>query len=238
MTANFGIDVDFGDFQKKLRKSIDDGLANLELKATIESEAAKAIESVITENQDTFRPDRGPDGGDDLIGFLGIGDNNQPDNDKIQKAWEFLLPRKRGDSRNFTSVFQQRKKRFGVIKYTIDVQKFYASPKANYISEGDQGDNLTIRWMENLIEGVPTAKVRDYPAEEEYVFLPSSRSGRSGRGRMVPVDSIRIPPRQFKFDGRGSSIVYDRLLDKITKRLEGSAFKGQMTKAIKKAFGG
>ena len=235
--ADVNINLGFGEFNKKLRAAIDKGLANKELKRLVEIETIKAIESVVTKNQDLFRPDRGGDGGNDLIGFLGIGEGGRADEDKVQTAWHFLLPKLRGDNKNLKSEFVRKSNKFGNIEYKVDFSKFYAHPKSTYISEKEGEPSIVIEWMRNLMEGVPTTQVRDRPdGVESYAFLPSSRAGRAGFGRMVPVGGIRIPPRQFTFTGRGASQVIGELTSDLIEKLNSPSFRGQITKAMNKAF--
>ncbi len=223
-------------FANVLLSAIEKGISSRKIKVEAEKAAIIQIEKAVKANQDLFRPDRGSDGGDDLIGLLGIGQGGKPLTDKIRNAWKFLEPIR---GKNLSSTFRKRVKgKFGIINYEIDLDRFYNAFDSTYISRARKQQDIPISWMSNLIQGIPTEQVREYPAEAKpFVFVSSGENfspkrSRTGLGHMVSSSKIKIPATQFSFNGRGRANTFGKLFIAIEKRLKSSAFRKDLESRI------
>ncbi len=223
-------------FAKVLLGVIEQGISSRKIKVEAEKAAIIQIEKAVKANQDLFRPDRGPDGGDNLVGLLGIGQGGKPLTDKIKNAWKFLEPIR---GTNLSSTFRKNiKGKFGVINYEIDLDKFYNAFNSTYISRSGKESDLLISWMSQLVDGIPTTQVREYPpGENQFVFVSSGANfnpkfSRTGLGHMVPAGRIKIPATQFSFNGRGRAETFGKLFIAIEKRLKSSSFRKDLESRI------
>jgi len=249
-----GASIDLDKAEKVLRDAILAGLSTRTLKVNVEKLAQKQIENVVDRNQDLFRPDRGPDGGDDLVGFLGIGQTTsgsqagRPSEEKYSgndAAWRLLRP-VRGDAiASLKSSFRKaRPGNFGRITYSINVEKFFNNFRSTYISRKRGDSDFEISWMQNLIDGVPTEQIREYPdGETEFAFVTGGpnfnpKSSRTGLGHMVAVGKLKIPAQQFAFRGRGRANTFGKLLSEIQRSLGSAAFKNKISESIKNSIVG
>jgi len=238
--------------EKILRDAILAGLSSRKLKASVENLALSQIEKTVNNNQDLFRPDRGPEGGDDLVGFLGIGQSStgsQAGRPSTQKyagedaAWTLLRPIKGKGIAALSSSFRKaRAGNFGRITYTINLDSFFNNFRSTYISRKRGDSDFQISWMQNLIDGVPTEQTREYPdGETEFAFVTGGPDfnpnfSRTGLGHMVPVGKLKIPAQQFTFRGRGRANTFGKLLAEIGKSLRSAAFKNKIAKSIRNSI--
>lgn len=239
----------FGDNDKlfeQIRKALTGKLSTRQVKTLVEREAAKEIEKAVDETQDLFRPDRGPGGGDDLIALLGIGEGGRVLTEKFagrDAAFNLLKPGTAAT--NFSSVFRRRSRgRFGLVNYEINLERFYNNFRSTYISRKRGDSDFEISWMDHLINGIPTTQLREYPeGENEFVLVTGGQNfnenfSRTGLGHMVPAGRLRIPARQFVFNGRGEAATFDVLFAAVTRRLSSSRFRTKIEKAIARIIGG
>lgn len=234
-----GINLDKA--EKVLREAILRGLSTRALKDSVEKLAAAEIEKVVTRNQDLFRPDKGSDGGDDLVGFLGIGQGGEPSTSKYagnNAAWTLLRPGT--DAAKITSSFRKATAgNFGNISYTINLDRFFNNFRSTYLSRKRGDSDLVISWMQGLIDGVATEQTRESAdAGARFAFVTNGpafnpSSSRTGLGHMINIDKIKIPVQQFSFNGRGRANTFGVLIDKIRKSVASNAFKNKISKSIK-----
>lgn len=234
---------DLKNIEKTLRRAITKGLSTIKLKTEVTKLAAAEIEKVVDGNQELFRPDRGPDGGNDLVGLLGIGKGGSPLVEKYagrNAAWTLLNPgiQQFVGAAKLSSTFRRAGDIFGKLTYTIDIDKFFNNFKSTYLSRKRGDANFVISWMKSLIDGIPTEPLRiNTSGETEFFFVNSGPNfnpefSRTGLGLMVPAGRIKIPSQQFTFNGRGRSNTFGVLLDKIEKRLSSASFKSKVEKRI------
>jgi hypothetical protein len=238
--ASFNIIGKDDGFLRQLRTAISNGLSTNELKSRVEKLVKSEIEDVVEKNQDLFRPDRGPDGGDDLVALLGIGEGGRPLVEKYagkNAAWSLLKPGTAA-SKLTSNFVKSKRSKFGVINYEINTENFYKNFRSTYISRKGGDSDFEISWMQYLIEGIPTEQIREYPDDVTgYVMVRDGENfnpnfSRTGLGHMVPANKIKIPAKQFVFNGRTEQGTFGILFDKIDKKLSSSSFKNKIEKAI------
>ncbi len=186
------------------------------------SEIDKAVQEqigvAIEENRDLFKPDRGPNGSDDVVGQLGIGFGGRPDSDKIDNAYKLLKPG--SSSAKLSLSFQRRNATFGIAKYTLNVEKFYAADLTNYLPSksafGAVNFNGPVPWMKHFIEGL---EVQGYDYIDSGDSLFRSERSRTGIGLM-----IKIPTHTFTFRGVGADSTFSILFEKIARKLQTRPF--------------
>jgi len=239
---------DLRKIEATLRKAIEKGLSTSKIKTEVTKLAVVEIEKVVEANQDLFRPDRGPGGGDDLIGFLGIGQGGSPLTEKYagrNAAWALLNPGINqfvGAARLSASFSRARQGKFASLTYTIDTDRFFNHFRSTYLSRKSGDSDIEISWMQGLIDGVPTEQLRDYPGlGGEFIFVDSGpnfnrKFSRTGLGTMVREEKLRIPARQFIFGGRGRQETFGVLLEKLNKSLASARFKNKVEKVIAKSI--
>lgn len=240
--AKFNIVGNSGKFFKSLEKALKKGLSRRQLKTQVTNAAKVEIDNVVQKTQDRFRPDRGPGGGDELVGQLGIGKGGKPQTEKYrggEAAFKLLEPTTA--IAPFSSSFVASRKKFGVISYEINIDKFYDHFKSKYASNKAGDAVLDIKWMEHLIEGIPTEERRDNPIGATFAFVDSGPAfnpgfSRTGLGHMVNIQKIKIPARQFTFDGRGRPATFGFLFKQIEKGLSSPRFKSDVRKRIAKVL--
>jgi hypothetical protein len=240
--AKVDVKFDLNKVDSVLRNAITKGLSTQFLKNEVIKLTRIEIEKVVNRNQNLFRPDKGDDGGNELVGLLGIGANGSPLTNKYSGkggAWSLLIPG--GKVAKLTSSFRKSAVSFANINYTIDIDKFFNDFRSTYISHKRGDSDFIISWMQNLIDGIPTEKIRDYPADESFVFVDSGKNfnpklSRTGLGHMVPASRIKIPSRQFTFEGRGRKNTFGLLLDKMQQSLSSNSFKSSVEKTIAKSI--
>ncbi len=92
--------------------------------------------------------------------------------------------------------------------------------------------------MQNLIDGIPIAQLRDFPeGVTGHAFVDSGPNfnrlfSRTGLGHMVALERLQIPSQQFTFKGRGRANTFGRLLSDIEKRFASSQFRKKIEKSI------
>lgn len=240
--ANMSFDL--RKIEATLRKAIEKGLSTSKIKTEVTKLAVVEIEKVVENNQDLFRPDRGPDGGDDLVGFLGIGQGGSPLTEKYagrNAAWALLNPgvnQFAGAAKLISSFSRARQGKFAGLTYVIDLGRFFNHFRSTYLSRKSGDSDIEISWMQSLIDGVPTESLRLSPTgDTQFSFVNSGPNfnanfSRTGLGIMVPAGRIKIPVRQFTFNGRGRNNTFGVLLDKLRKSLASTSFKNKVEKAI------
>ncbi len=77
MVALTNIKFDLDNLDRVLRNAIEKGLTTRQVKSTVNKLAVDEIEKVVEKNQNLFRPDAGPGGGNELVGQLGIGQGSR-----------------------------------------------------------------------------------------------------------------------------------------------------------------
>lgn len=247
MAGFASIKFDLKKVDAALRRAIAKGLSTNSVKNTVTKLAAAEIEKVVDANQDLFRPDRGADGGNSLVGLLGIGKGGSPQTEKYagsQAAWTLLKPgiREFAGAAKLTSTFRRGSASFGNLTYTIDIERFFGHFKSKYASTKTGDATFDIRWMESLIDGIPTTQLRDYPSSGgEFVFVNSGpnfnkKFSRTGLGVMVSAGKLKIPAQQFTFNGRGRANTFGVLIDEVQKKLSSSNFKNKVKNSIAKSI--
>jgi len=226
--------------EKVLRDAIAKGLSTRQLKNEVQKAAVVEIEKAVDKNQNLFRPDAGPGGGDELVGKLGIGQGGRPLDDKYagpDGAWALLKPGT--TSAKLTSSFRRRRTgRFGILNYEIDLAAFFGDFRSTYISRKRGDDDLRISWMQNLIDGIPIAQLRDFaPNTTGHAFIDSGPNfnralSRTGLGHMVALERLKIPAQQFTFKGRGRANTFGKLISDINRRFASSRFRKKIEKRI------
>jgi len=242
--AFINIKFDTRKIEKALRSAIEKGLASDILKAQVTTLTVIEIEKVVEDNQDLFRPDRGSDGGNDLVGLLGIGQGGSPLVEKYagrNAAWTLLNPgvnQFAGAAKLTASFRRARSGSFANLTYTIDIDRFFNNFKSTYLSRKRGDADFTISWMQGLIDGIPTEQLRvNQAGDTDFVFVNSGPNfnpefSRTGLGLMVPSSRLRIPTSQFTFNGRGRNNTFGVLLEKLQDKLSSNRFKSKIEKIV------
>ena len=236
--ANFNIIGKSDKFFKSLEKALRKGLSKGQLKTQVTNAAKVEIDNVVQKAQNRFRPDKGPGGGDELVGQLGIGKGGSPQTEKYrggEAAFKLLEPTTA--IAPFSSSFVAARKKFGIINYDINIDLFYGHFKSNYASDKTGDATHDIPWVKHLIEGIPTEALRDNPIGSTFAFVDSGPAfnpnfSRTGLGHMVNIQKLRIPARQFEFGGRGRPATFGFLFEQIEKGLSSPRFKSDIEKRI------
>ena len=242
--AFININFDTRKVEATLRKAIEKGLSTNKIKNEVTKLTVAEIEKVVEKNQDLFRPDRGSDGGDELVGLLGIGQGGAPLVEKYagrNAAWTLLNPGVRefvGAAKLTASFSRARTGKFASLTYTIDVDRFFNNFKSTYLSRKRGDSDFEISWMQSLIDGIPTEQLRvNQAGATDFTFVNSGPNfnpefSRTGLGHMVPAGRIGVPARQFTFQGRGRGSTFGVLQDKISASLSSNSFRNKIEKRI------
>jgi hypothetical protein len=246
MTELAGIRFNLNQLEEALGRAVAKGLATKQIKDDMKAITSQEIEKVVVSNKDLFRPDAGPGGGDELVGQLGIGvktgeSEGRPLTERYDgnpnAAWSQLRPGT--DSAKVRTFFRAaRRGKFAEIAYEINLDQFFNNFRAIYVGS----NNLKVSWMQNLIDGVPTAQEVDYPeGVTGYAFVdtgPDLRDGssRTGFGHMVALERLTIPSQQFSFPGRGRPGTFGKLLSDVERKLKSSDFKKKLEVRIAKSI--
>ncbi len=242
--ATFSASVNLDDAEKILRNAIAKGLAAKNLKTQVTLLAKKEIERIVDKNQALFRPDVGPGGGPELVGQLGIGQGGTPSEGKYRGkdgAWSLLKPGQAAASLK-SSFVQRRRGKFAILNYEINLAEFFENFRSTYISRKRGDDPLKISWMQNMIDGIPIAQLRDFPpGVTGYAFVDSGPNfnplfSRTGLGHMVALERLKIPAQQFTFKGRGRAATFGKLVSDIEKALISNRFKTKLETSIAKSI--
>jgi len=242
MTEIANVKINLNKLEKVLRDSIARGLASSVVKAEVEKATVVEIEKAVEANQNLFRPDVGPGGGDELVGQLGIGQDGRPLKERYagsDAAWRLLNPIRgnaaRGGVSTLSSRFDQKRVgKFGVLNYTINLDSFFTNFRSVYLGSSSQ----KISWMQNLIDGIPIAQLVEFPpGVTGHAFVNSGPdfnpdSSRTGLGHMVALERLKIPSQQFTFAGRGRASTFGKLLSDIERRLSSSRYRKDIEKRI------
>ena len=233
---NFNLDG----VEKAINNAVSKGLATKQIKSDVEKIAIAEIERAVDINQNLFRPDAGPGGGDNLVGELGIGQDGRPLKEKYagkDAAWSLLKPGTA--SAKLSSSFRRvRAGKFGILNYEVDLTAFFNNFRSVYIGSR----NEKIQWMQNLIDGVPIAQLVEFPpGVTGYAYVDGGpdfnpESSRTGFGHMVALERLKIPSQQFTFRGRGRANTFGKLLKDINKRFASNKFKQAIEKRIAKSI--
>jgi hypothetical protein len=231
--------------EETLRKAIEKGLATSQIKKDIKAIASNEITAVVINNQALFRPDIGPGGGNELVGQLGIGEQQPGQEGRAlteryagsDAAWTLLKP---GSAAAKVKTFFRRARagKFAEVLYEIDLDRFFNNFRSVYIGSS----NLRVSWMQNLIDGVPTAQEVEFPEGiTGYAFVDSgpdfsATRSRTGFGHMVGLERLKIPAQQFVFNGRGRGDTFGKLLTDIERRLRTNSFKNKLEVRIAKSI--
>lgn len=178
------------------------------VRAAIEEEIRRAVLKVRAK----FQPQKYDF---DFIGQLGVGKAGAPLLERLNQAYKLLIPSKGGKVARINTSFQKRASRFGKVKYTIDIDKFYDSYETTYISYSSD-NREKIPWMEHFIKGIV---VRDHIFIDEKDERFNPKSSRTGLGQMFPA-----PGRQYVFRGVGTRETFGALLREVEKRLASKKF--------------
>lgn len=191
----------------------------------VEEEINAAIES----SKALLQPHRGPLGGEEMVGMLGIGDetSKKPAIEKMRNVYKLLQPVRRGRFAKMSSQFKRRADRFGNITYTASLTNIYKANLATYTSYS--GGRKRIPWLQNFIHGIETP---DHAYVDKFSPMFHPDSSRTGIGHMVKKDFTvgkgrrkrTIPGRQFSFDGVGEAATFGVIFDRIAARLRKPSF--------------
>lgn len=215
------------DFDEAVLKAVSDKFSRK--RSQINTIVEEQIGAAVEQEKNLFRPDRGPNGGSDVVGQLGIGFGGRPDNDKINNAYKLLKP---GTSSAKVSLsFQRRQANFGRVNYSIKIENFYNSDLTTYlpslgrVSNGNIDFNRPVPWMRHFIEGL---EVQGYDYIDEGDKLFNKNRSRTGEGLM-----IKIPTHTFVFRGAGYAATFDLLIAAIVKKLTTKPFIKKIENALR-----
>lgn len=187
-------------------------------RSQIDTAIREQIGAAVDEMKNFFRPNRGPNGNEDVVGQLGIGFGGRADTDKIDNAYKLLKPGT--SSAKLSLSFQRNARNFGKASFSIDISKFYNSDLTTYLpSRGQRAVvdfNGPVPWMQHFIEGL---EVQGYEYIDESDPQFSSRRSRTGIGMM-----IKVPAGNFVFRGVGRENTFEPLFKRIEKKLSSKAF--------------
>lgn len=176
-------------------------------------------------------------GGDELVGRLGVADPRQPgtpDYEKLNNAWRELLPDKDSAAKVSISIDRRNPEKLINIKYSIDKDLFYDAKVCKFVYY-KEGERVVINWMRDYIEGV---SIEGYgfsgPASKSFRRLVQTgtinRVSRTGLGFLIkiPVGSFRIQPL--------GQDPFALTTQTIKNKLTGNEFKESIRKAIASAI--
>lgn len=231
-TRLFNIKIEeVGNIEEKIRKKFV-GKALNNFKNDILPTIERAINRAITDAKEHFQPH--VQGGDELVGKLGVGKDGEPLTQKLENAWKvMLLGKEEEGSTRVSSLTLSLSKgpTFARLSFSIDRDKFYKAKPTNYLSFQSEVFQ-EIPWMKHFLRGMPVIDDYRYVGEGERGF--KDERSRTGLGHM---SKTRVPSRQFSLRGYGEQKAFGAIESAIKERLTNSSFRTSLKGSIKKALG-
>lgn len=198
------------------------------LRSEVLSVVQKRIDGAISKSRHAFNPEN-----EDLVGELGVGIGGRPATEKLRNAWRLLQV---GDGlAKLGANFQPKNlRRFGVIRYSLDKDKFYNHRLTTYRAQRSRGDaaDTDVKWMENYILGIATPGFAYVELGEQGSRKGRSRTGLGHMLNLANVQDMTIPRRQFVYPGKGEPATFGVVLSNINKAVSSDRFNRQLRSII------